>query len=70
MYERWLSTPVIKYGASEGSQHARASAFKDGARTFPLASLHDSWLFFLPLHQVLKPRSDQSSEFIYLIVTA
>lgn len=27
---RWLSTPVIKYDASEGSQHARASAFKDG----------------------------------------
>jgi len=35
-YERWLSTPVIKYGASEGSQHACASAFKDGARTFPM----------------------------------
>lgn len=31
---RWLSTPVIKYGASKGSQHARASAFEYEVR-FP-----------------------------------
>lgn len=39
LYVRWLSTPVIKYGASGGSQHARASTFKDGARTFSFGSL-------------------------------
>lgn len=36
LYVRWLSTPVIKYGASKGSQHARASAFEHGVRTTAL----------------------------------
>lgn len=46
---RWLSTPVIKYGASKGSQHARASTFKDGARTFSSLSL---FLFYRFLRRV------------------
>jgi len=54
VYMRWLSTPVIKYGASKGSQHARASTFKDGARTFspiPL-SLGSSCLLYRLLKRV------------------
>lgn len=65
VYMRWLSTPVIKYGASKGSQHARASTFKNGARTFSL-SHGSSCLLYRPLKHV----RDQSSEFIYLIVIA
>lgn len=43
-YVRWLSTPVIKYGASKGSQHGRAS----------LPSEYASPLFVPPLlHRVI-----------------
>lgn len=73
MYERWLSTPVIKYGAaSEGSQHARASALRMAREPSPRGTprVFAFSLAPLPLHRLLKPRPDQSSEFIYLIVTA
>jgi hypothetical protein len=68
VYVRWLSAPVIKYGASEGSQHARASAPLRTAREFPPSP--DCPSPATRTKPSLKPRSDQSSEFIYLIVKA